>query len=301
MPQLETLPATTNLEAIFEVIRRDGGVIISDFISQEEVADFNNAANPLFPPSLEAQGKVEGAYFDENFVASNTDYIWGLLGKLPVHTCKIVQHPLWNAIMGEFLSGKTTGYIGKRFYENPTSYIINLTMSFRVSPGANAQVLHRDQSIHSIQAEKETLFTSMLGCLVAGTRATERNGATRVVPGSHLWGSDRVPEPSESAGAAMEPGSALFWLGSTYHGAGQNICEEGEKDSVRVLYGVFGCRDYYRQEENQFLAIPPDVQKTLPKDVLIRAGWGQGGGGAGFVASKSPYDLFFGENKTDKW
>lgn len=57
------------------------------------------------------------------------------------------------------------------------------------------------------------LFTVLVGCLIAGSRTTVKNGATRVIPGSHLWGTDRAPKPEEAVYAEMEPGSALFTLG----------------------------------------------------------------------------------------
>lgn len=37
--------------------------------------------------------------------------------------------------------------------------------------------------------------------------------ATAVIPGSHLWGAERMPKVEECTYAEMEPGSALFTLG----------------------------------------------------------------------------------------
>jgi len=73
----------------------------------------------------------------------------------------------------------------------------------------------------------------MVGCLIAGSRCTYKNGvstsvpmfeqyltycfqATAVIPGSHLWGTDRAPKTDEVTYAEMEPGSALFTLGCKY-------------------------------------------------------------------------------------
>jgi ectoine hydroxylase-related dioxygenase (phytanoyl-CoA dioxygenase family) len=70
----------------------------------------------------------------------------------------------------------------------------------------------------------------MVGCLIAGSNCTYKNGvssstlfvftishvyfqATAVIPGSHLWGTDRAPKVDEVTYAEMEPGSALFTLG----------------------------------------------------------------------------------------
>jgi hypothetical protein len=87
-----------------------------------------------------------------------------------------------------------------------------------------------------------------MGCLIAGTRSTARNGATRVIPGSHLWGSRTPPSQEQAVSAEMEPGSAMFWLGSLFHGAGANTAIPGEPDDTRILYGVFACQDFCRPE-----------------------------------------------------
>lgn len=69
------------------------------------------------------------------------------------------------------------------------------------------------------------LFTVMVGCLIAASKTTVRNGATRVIPGSHLWGCDRAPKLEEAVYAEMEPGSALFTLGckKTLHRVTQKL------------------------------------------------------------------------------
>jgi ectoine hydroxylase-related dioxygenase (phytanoyl-CoA dioxygenase family) len=82
----------------------------------------------------------------------------------------------------------------------------------------------------------------MVGCLIAGSRCTYENGvspstcfiltlsdiyssqATAVIPGSHLWGTDRAPKVDEVTYAEMEPGSALFTLGCEYDPA-KNLFE----------------------------------------------------------------------------
>ncbi|EOO00580.1 putative phytanoyl- dioxygenase family protein [Phaeoacremonium minimum UCRPA7] len=61
---------------------------------------------------------------------------------------------------------------------------------------------------------KNPLFTPMVGCLIAGSRTTYKNGATAVIPRSHLWGPERAPKVEECTYAEMDPGSALFTLGN---------------------------------------------------------------------------------------
>lgn len=117
------------------------------------------------------------------------------------------------------------------------------------------------------------LFTPMVGCLIAGSKCTYKNGATAVIPGSHLWGPDRYPKKEECTYAEMEPGSALFCLGSTYHAAGENICEPTDPDALRTLFAVFGQRDYYRQDQEEILSTPIEIARKLPQDILKLAGY----------------------------
>ncbi|KAI5474451.1 hypothetical protein MNV49_003256 [Pseudohyphozyma bogoriensis] len=288
-PALVTLPATAPLEEIFEVIKRDGGIIISDFLTPEEVADYNAATEPIFATLKSTDEKAQKLVeMGPDFHASHTTHLRGMLGKVPVHTSKIIQHPVWNAIMHEILKTKVSAYVGDHLMVTETTHIVSLAVGFKVGPGAGNQVLHRDQTIHSVDAKEGSLYTSDVGCLVAGTRSTKANGATRVVPGSHLWAPTRSPKVEEAVHAEMEAGSAMFWFGSTYHGASANTCTPGEPDSSRILYGVFGCQDFMRQEENQSLCVPEDVARTLPLDVLKRAGWTKGAGGCGFLDAMDP-------------
>lgn len=113
----------------------------------------------------------------------------------------------------------------------------------------------------------------MVGCLIASTRCTRKNGATRVIPGSHLWGVDRAPKLDEVCYAEMEPGSALFTLGSTYHAGSENLCEPGDEDALRTLFAVFGQRDYFRQDQEEILSTPIEVARRLPEDILRIAGY----------------------------
>lgn len=67
----------------------------------------------------------------------------------------------------------------------------------------------------------ETQFSTIW----ALTDFTESNGATRVVPGSHLWEDDREPQPHEITYAGMEAASVLVYSASVLHGGGRNDSE----------------------------------------------------------------------------
>lgn len=63
----------------------------------------------------------------------------------------------------------------------------------------------------------------MIGCVTAVTKTTAANGATVIIPGSHLWGPERRPLDEETVPAELEPGDACIFLGNTYHAGGANI------------------------------------------------------------------------------
>jgi len=128
----------------------------------------------------------------------------------------------------------------------------------------------------------------MVCFFVAGTRCTAANGATRIVPGSHLWDFSLPPPESslnsEFIHAEMEPGDAFMMLGGTYHGAGANTTEDQE----RLVYAAFATRGYLRQEENQYLANDLEKIRQLPEDLQRFAGFGVSKPFMGWVEMEDP-------------
>ncbi|KAM0701712.1 hypothetical protein Q7P35_010621 [Cladosporium inversicolor] len=81
----------------------------------------------------------------------------------------------------------------QRVYKS--GYMLGSTAALRLVPGATSQPLHRDQVAYQVRPDPSNpLFTPVVGCLIAGSRCTYKNGATAVIPGSHLWASDRAPK-----------------------------------------------------------------------------------------------------------
>lgn len=68
------------------------------------------------------------------------------------------------------------------------------------------------------------------------TKVTRENGATEVVPKSHIWDDVRKPDESEVTYGEMDPGDALFCLGNTYHGAGGNTTSDFFRSVVVTLF-----------------------------------------------------------------
>ena len=108
-----------------------------------------------------------------------------------------------------------------------------------------------------------------LASVIALVDFTAENGATRVVPGSHRWDWERMPEAHEFAMAAMPAGSAVIYLGSTLHGGGPNTTANQWRRGMHLSY-VLG---WLRTEENHYLATPPAIARTLPRQAQELLGY----------------------------
>ena len=90
----------------------------------------------------------------------------------------------------------------------------------------------------------------------------------------------------------MPAGSAVLYLGSTIHGGGPNTTDRFRR-GMHLSYTV----GWLRTEENQYLSVPADVVRTLPRRSQELLGWSAhdaiaaGGGYLGTVDLVSPVDL----------
>ncbi|GAA5893635.1 hypothetical protein JCM6882_007866 [Rhodosporidiobolus microsporus] len=100
---LVTLPVDAPAEEILAIIRRDGGIIIKDFMSTEEIDALNADSGPIFEQLMAKPDPSKLAAFGEGFYASNTTHIRSMFAKMPHSTAKIMMHPLWDTIMHETL------------------------------------------------------------------------------------------------------------------------------------------------------------------------------------------------------
>lgn len=138
------------------------------------------------------------------------------------------------------------------------------------------------------------------------TQTTKENGATIVIPGSHLWGPDRCPLDEEAIPAELEIGDALFFVGNVYHAGGANTtkyithptkvfnADMSSRDKARETVGIFMCKGTLRQEENQYLMVPPQVAERLSPQALRLLGYGMCPPALGFYQYQDPMLAIFG-------
>lgn len=129
-------------------------------------------------------------------------------------------------------------------------------------PGGQPMFLHADQSFVPPPWPPFALVANAMWML-DDFRAD--NGATRVVPGSHLLGyGPGSGEPPAAAGGrpggepvAVEApaGSVMVFDGRLWHQTGANTTAGERRHGVLAYY----CRPFMRQQENWFLSLDPAV------------------------------------------
>jgi len=132
---------------------------------------------------------------------------------------------------------------------------LTMTQAIRVLPGAAAQGLHRDDNVFPFLHPRPP---SVLFGMWALSEFDRDNGATRLIPGSNQWGDQEAPHERLAVAAEMSPGSLLIWEGATYHGAGANLTSQLRTGAL-IGYSL----GWLRQFENQYLAVPPELARTL--------------------------------------
>jgi len=91
---------------------------------------------------------------------------------------------------------------------------------------------------------------------------TETNGATMIVPGTHVHGTHPDLSKPQPARPVIAPaGSVMVFDGRLWHGAGEN-----QSNQRRHVIFAYYCAPYLRQQENMFLGLDPAVvERASPR------------------------------------
>jgi ectoine hydroxylase-related dioxygenase (phytanoyl-CoA dioxygenase family) len=284
MPTIERFAALADPDLVHAALVRDGVVILEDLLSASVVARVNAeveaavaAADPeeeLFNPVLKA------------FHGPQTKQVAGVAGISRTFATEIVCHHALLALCDRVL------------LPSCARYQLNIGHLLQRGPGAGEQWVHRDEVVWSDVPRPHPEL--QLASVIAFVEFTRDNGATRVVPGSHRWadrdlppGEQRTqPEPAQVAYAEMAPGSAVVYSGGTLHAGGANVTDVARR-GAHLSY----CLGWLRTEENNYLAVPPALAATLPRQAQELIGYavhdsiGRGGGYLGMLRLQDPVEL----------
>ncbi len=166
--------------------------------------------------------------------------------------------------------------------------LISSLSSIAICAGETPQPIHADDQLMPIPKPHPPTVCNTMWAL---TDFTEANGATRILPGTHL--ADRSPDygsPYESTPAEMARGSVLVWHGSLWHGGGANTTAD-RRIGVAMNY----CAGYVRQQENQQLGIPREVAAGFDERLQQLCGYSVYQGLIGHIDKRDPIGLLQGE------
>jgi ectoine hydroxylase-related dioxygenase (phytanoyl-CoA dioxygenase family) len=162
--------------------------------------------------------------------------------------------------------------------------LVSTLSSIAIGPDETPQLIHSDDQVIGLKRPHQALVCNTMWAV---TDFTEANGATRIVPGSHL--KDHCPNPTaaiETIPAIMKRGSVLVWHGSLWHGGGAN-----STDQRRVGIAMNYCAGFIRQQENQQLGVPREVAAGFPAKLKRMLGYGVYRNLIGHVDKSDPIEL----------
>ena len=211
-------------------LRRDGYLILPNLLDAEMVAEVWAEMDRLHKNTPMGRSVFQGF---------KTQRIYNVVAKTRV------MDALW---MHPTIIALAEAYLDDQIQLSVASTITNY-------PGQTAQVLHRDDGYYPLPRPRPPLS---LNCLWAIDPFTAKSGGTLVVPGSHTDPSEERPaRPPISV--EMPAGSAVLYDASLFHGGGANVSDR-RRAAVSAVY----CRAWLRQQENQYLCVPPEIAKTIP-------------------------------------
>ena len=283
---IERLGPASDPDVVHRALERDGAVIVEDLLTADVVERVNaeveaalSAADPeepLFDPIMQA------------FHGPQTKQVAGVAAISRAFAVDVMCNPLLLALCDRVL------------LPSCARYQLNLGHLLQRGPGADDQVLHRDEAVWSDVPKPAPEL--QLASVIAFVDFTRENGATRLVPGSHRW-PDRAlspfeqmaqppPAPDQVAYAEMPAGSAVVYTGGTIHGGGANSTTTPRR-GAHLSY----CLGWLRTEENNYLAVPPEVAAALPRQAQEVLGYAvhnsipRGGGYLGMLRMQDPVEL----------
>ncbi len=228
---IPVLQNTADPADVVATLMREGAVVVENLVDAETV----DAVCQELRPELDAKGLDQQGAFN----GALTNRISNVLAVSP-KAAALLDHDMVVSVANEVLLPYCA------------NYRISSMTAIEVLPGEAAQALHRDDTPYPIDIAGMEL---QIGVMWSLNDFTPENGGTRIVTGSHrLLRSWHLPDLKNWDAAAMPKGSALFYLGSTWHGAGAN-----ETDGRRMgLINVYSL-GWLRQEVNQYLTHPPEI------------------------------------------
>jgi ectoine hydroxylase-related dioxygenase (phytanoyl-CoA dioxygenase family) len=249
------MPATSASQDVARRRMDDGYVVVTGMMAPQSARDAHADLDRLLRTTRTGRNAFEGY---------STQRIYALFAKTRAFDAAATD-PLLLAVLDQVLG----------------HYQLSAPVGICIGPGEAAQALHRDDSVYPVPEPHPPLVVNTMWPL---DEFTPENGATMFIPGSHRWEPGRRPTPNDPlATAQLLPGSALFYLGSLWHGGGAN-------QTSRPRLGVIleYAAGWLRPQENHCLAVPRAVVRGLPQRLQELLGYDVYPPFVGYVDGRHP-------------
>jgi len=220
-------------------LMRDGYIILEDVVPEQTLDALRAAADPW----LNKMGR-------NSFEGERTQRIYALPEKIRAAD-PFIEHPLILAHLDRLLK---------------PNYLLSQAQVINIMTDSPAQPLHMDDGFYPWPRPRPALSAATVFAI---DDFTEDNGATVAIPGSHLWGEGRVPQPEdERVKAVMKAGSCILFVGNLWHGGGEN-CSGADRLALTAQY----CEPWARTQENYFLAVSPETVASVSENIRRMLGY----------------------------
>jgi ectoine hydroxylase-related dioxygenase (phytanoyl-CoA dioxygenase family)/putative sterol carrier protein len=258
---------TTDWDLARGQLREHGYCIIKDAFTKEEITKIRIRLNE----QAAAERAKDLAYLDGGAGASQErrGYRDGVAEVEEDPDAVPPNQRLWNMQNkgDEFLNMLSHPMIKEIFldYLEEDKPLLSTFGSNIVGPGGEAQFLHGDQN----SANPIPPFAVAVNSLICVDDFTKENGATVVVPGSHILERGLTPDniySTDGTVAAEAPaGSVIIFDARIWHGAGHNVTDKPRRGLTIMM-----CRSWARTNRNVVLVTHPE---TLAKVSDEMKGW----------------------------
>ena len=145
------------------------------------------------------------------------------------------------------------------------NYLLSQLQVINIQPGEAAQFVHHDDGFYPVPRPRAPLGAASIFAI---DDFTAENGATNILPGSHIWGERMPTDDDKLIPAVMPKGSAIFYGGTFWHGGGAN-----NSDADRLAITCQYCEPWLRQQENYTLGTPKEIVRDMSPDLQSMLGY----------------------------
>jgi len=223
MAELRRFAREADFGEMLAAFGEDGAVIVESMVQGDTIAAMRDAV-VAHADAVEPGSRGDG--FWPTFHGAATKRFTHL-GRLSPAFFDILANPVMEAF-GDAVLLPRCG-----------SYWLNTAQVMLIGPGEPAQVLHRDCGNWNnyVIPQWPDVPEVTVSAMIALDQTTEELGATRVIPGSHLWDDYREGgDPGASIAAELMPGSALVYSGKVLHGGGANRTGDRWRNAMHLSF-----------------------------------------------------------------